>query len=865
MAQWILKANGRVVLRRSLRPLKGDEIHSPVEIKKREVFDELIKRRWGTPMTPPNTQQPNAFEKYEDHEQKEQPTLEVEDIVDSTGKLINQQSAYDQIINAEVQLQLGEEMVNGKVIQRTIGPDGKVTGTYDNNPFLNSIIYDVEFPDGQVKEYAANIIAENMLTQVDSDGMSTTLMEAIVDHRRDDEKALQHHDKYVQTKNGRRHLRKTTKGWELLIKWKDKSESWIKLADMKESHPVEVAEYARARGIDKEPAFEWWVPHTLKKRQVILSALKKRIRKTTHKYGIEIPTSVEHAFELDRKNGNNLWKEALEMEMYNIGVAFEILEDGKTAPAGYTKVSGHLIWSVKMDFTRKARWVLDGHKTPDPVGSKYAGVVSRESVRIAFTYAALNDLDVCMADIRNAYLQSPTSQKHYIICGPEFGMENVGKVAIMHRAVYGGKTSGRDFRNHLRSCMEFINFTSCPADPDVWMRPAIKSDGTKCYDYVLLYVDDALVVSENAESILRNELGRYFELKEESIGPPDHYLGGKVRKVQLENGVYAWAFSSSQYVQTAVKNVEAYLDSQENKRWKMPSKADTPLTTTYRPELDVSRELNEVDAAYYQSLIGILRWMVELGRVDVCLEVSMMSSHLALPREGHLEQVLHIFAYLKKYHNTELVYDPSDPVVDENDFERRDWASSEFGHVEGKEEFPANMPEPRGHGFIMRAKVDADHASDTVSRRSRTGLLIYLNCALVYWWSKKQTSVESSSFGSEFVAMKQCCEYIRGLRYKLRMMGIPVEGPTYIYGDNQSVLANTTIPDSTLKKKSQSIAYHYVREGVARDEWRTSYVNTHDNEADLLTKQLPHGEKRKGFVCNLLHHIFGLSGSVMRK
>ena len=83
----------------------------------------------------------------------------------------------------------------------------------------------------------------------------------------------------------------------------------------------------------------------------------------------------------------------------------------------------------------------------------------------------------------------------------------------------------------------------------------------------------------------------------------------------------------------------------------------------------------------------------------------MMSSHLAMPREGHFEQVLHIFAYLKKYHNTELVYDPSDLVVDENDFERRDWASSEFGNVEGKEEFPANMPEPRGHGFIMRAKL----------------------------------------------------------------------------------------------------------------------------------------------------------------
>ena len=109
--------------------------------------------------------------------------------------------------------------------------------------------------------------------------------------------------------------------------------------------------------------------------------------------------------------------------------------------------------------------------------------------------------------------------------------------------------------------MHFINFTSCHADPDVWMRPAIKSDGSKCYDYVLLYVDDALVVSENAESILRNEVGRYFELREESIGPTGHYLGGKVRKVQLENGVNAWAFSSSQYVQAAVKNVEAYLMS----------------------------------------------------------------------------------------------------------------------------------------------------------------------------------------------------------------------------------------------------------------------------------------------------------------
>jgi hypothetical protein len=102
---------------------------------------------------------------------------------------------------------------------------------------------------------------------------------------------------------------------------------------------------------------------------------------------------------------------------------------------------------------------------------------------------------------------------------------------------------------------------------------------------------------------------------------------------------------------------------------------------------------------------------VELGRVDICLEVSMMSSHLALPRKGYMEQVLHIFAHLKKYHNTEVVYDPSGQVIDEAQFEAKDWASSEFGHLDGVEELPPNMPAPRGKGFVVRAKVDADHTS----------------------------------------------------------------------------------------------------------------------------------------------------------
>ena len=157
-----------------------------------------------------------------------------------------------------------------------------------------------------------------------------------------------------------------------------------------------------------------------------------------------------------------------------------------------------------MDFSRKAWWVKYGHRTLDLEDSKYAGVVSRESVMIAITYAALHGNEVLAVDIRNAYLQAPISEKHYIICGEEFGLENVGKRALIVRALYGRKAAGRDFWHHLRGWMEFLGFTSKGSEPDVWILPATKQEGTEVYEYVLLYTDDCLVVSENAKSILKN-------------------------------------------------------------------------------------------------------------------------------------------------------------------------------------------------------------------------------------------------------------------------------------------------------------------------------------------------------------------------
>ena len=192
--------------------------------------------------------------------------------------------------------------------------------------------------------------------------------------------------------------------------------------------------------------------------------------------------------------------------MYEVGVVFKILNENESLHVGYNRSSGHNIFDVKMDFTRKAQWVQDGHQTPDLDDNKYAGVVSRESVRIALTYAALHQIDVLAADIRNAYLRDPTSEKHYIVCGKEIGLENEGKRALIGRALYGGKATGRNFWHHLRSCMAHLGFKSKGGDPDVWMRSATRGNGSSVYEYVLLYTDDCLVVLDKAEEILKKEM-----------------------------------------------------------------------------------------------------------------------------------------------------------------------------------------------------------------------------------------------------------------------------------------------------------------------------------------------------------------------
>ena len=142
--------------------------------------------------------------------------------------------------------------------------------------------------------------------------------------------------------------------------------------------------------------------------------------------------------------------------------------------------------------------------------------------------------------------------------------------------------------------------------------------------------------------------------------------------------------------------------------------------------------------------------------------------------------------------------------------------------------------------------VDLDHAANTVTRRSQTGLLIFVNRAPVTWFSKRQNTVETSTFGSEFITMKTAVEHVEALRYKLRMFGIPIKGPTNVFCDNEAVFKNTSILDSALKKKHTSICYHRAREVVAACMMQVAKEGTATNLAHLFTKPLT--DSRRAFL-----------------
>ena len=194
-----------------------------------------------------------------------------------------------------------------------------------------------------------------MISQVDEDGNQQPLLRQLVGHRK--KKDALSIKNAIDTQEGEMIPRKTTKGWDLCVEWADGHTSWVPLSVLKEQHPIELAEYAITHSIDKEPAFAWWVPWTLLKRDSMISAVNKRYWKRTHKFGIRIPHSVIEAHAIDKESGNTKWAHAIDKEMKNVRVAFKVIDEppGYRKP-GYQHIKCHLVFDIKMDtYQFKAR------------------------------------------------------------------------------------------------------------------------------------------------------------------------------------------------------------------------------------------------------------------------------------------------------------------------------------------------------------------------------------------------------------------------------------------------------------------------------------------------------------------------------
>ena len=211
----------------------------------------------------------------------------------------------DSYINMEIGVPKGDggELLHATVKQRVLDGNGRPVGTETMNPITDTRLYEIEFIDGSTEVMAANVIAENLLSQVDQEGHRQLMLDEITNHRKT-ASAIPIEDGTYITSHRATRRKITTKGWEIFVQWKDGSSNWVALKDMKNLFPIELADYAVNNGLASEPAFAWWVPHTLKKRKSILGKIKSKYWQRTHKYGVRIPKSVSEAHECDKENGD---------------------------------------------------------------------------------------------------------------------------------------------------------------------------------------------------------------------------------------------------------------------------------------------------------------------------------------------------------------------------------------------------------------------------------------------------------------------------------------------------------------------------------------------------------------------------------
>ena len=536
-------------------------------------------------------------------------------------------------------------------------------------------------------------------------------------------------------------------------------------------------------------------------------------------FGYEVPKNHKHALELDKRNGNTKWQDCTKLEMQQLH-EYETFKDigyNTRPPDGYRKIRVHLIFAVKHDGRHKARLVADGHLTTVPTESVYSGVVSLRGLRLVIFLAELNGLDTWATDIGNAYLESCTRERVAIVAGSEFG-ELEGHTLIIHKALYGLRTSGARWHDKLADCLRSMGFFPSRAEDDIWIR---EKDGV--YEYVAVYVDDLCIASKDPQTIV-DVLQKQHKFKLKGTGTIAYHLG--MDFYREPDGTLCLA---------PKKYIEKMIGSFEQMFGHTPRETVTsPIEKGDHPELDVTELLDQDGVVMYQSLIGALQWVVTIGRFDVQTAVMTLSSFRAAPRRGHMERVKRIYGYLAKMRNAAIRIRTDIPDYSGLPDQVLDWSRSVYGELE--EMLPTDAPKPLGKPVVFTHYVDANLMHCLATGRSVTGILHFINQTPIDWYSKKQATVETATYGSEFVAARTCVEQIIDLRNTLRYLGVPVHGCSYMFGDNESVVNSSTHPHSKLHKRHTMLSFHRVREAIASKMVNFYHIPGQENPSDILSK-----------------------------
>ena len=224
-----------------------------------------------------------------------------------------------------------------------------------------------------------------------------------------------------------------------------------------------------------------------------------------------------------------------------------------------------------------------------------------------------------------------------------------------------------------------------------------------------------------------------------------------------------------------------------------------------------------------------------------------MSRFRVQPKIGHLDRLKRIYGYIRKFPDAYIRIRTGIPDLPNTTQAPQDWSHSVYGNV--REQIPSDAPKPQGNPVVTLSYVDANLYHDYVNGRALTGILHFVNGTPIAWFSKRQATVETATYGSEFVAAKIATEQIIDLRNTLQYLGVPLVTmsqaslsgstqpvPSYLFGDNRSVITSSTIPHSALNKRHIALAYHKVRESIAGRILNFIHIDGKSNPSDVLSK-----------------------------